>query len=161
MKTANYLALVSILVPLCTAAIAEQLPKSGTINVHVGFKISAEPMEVADKRIQGHGTSLGVSFNDRGAGPLHEGPVACFWSFFVSDQGTKSMGYCAYGDSDNDRMFLDFSGGNRGSGDRGVLELVGGTGKYASIQGDGQWSCRNVGPNGQQVCTVQFNYRLP
>lgn len=158
MKITNYLALAGILAPLCTAAIAEQLPKSGTINVHVGYKVSAETMEVADKRIQGHGSSLGVSFNDRGVGPLHEGPVACVWSFFVTD---KNKGYCTFGDPDNDRMFVDFRGDSLEGGPRGVLELVGGTGKYASIQGDGKWSCRNVGPNGQQVCMLQFNYRLP
>jgi len=147
-------------VALCTAVAAEQLPKSGTISVHTGFKTSGEVMEVAEKRPQGHGSSIGVSFNDQGSGPLHGGPVACFWTFFTTDSGAKNKGYCAFGDSDGDRMFVDWSGTGSADGSQGVLELAGGTGKYAGIQGNGEWKCKDVGPNGQENCMQRFNYRL-
>jgi hypothetical protein len=147
---------------LCTTATGQQLPKSGTIIVHTGFKTSGEVVEVAQKHPQGHGSSVGVSYNEQAGGPLDGGPVACFWTFFVIDSGAKSKGYCAFGDPDGDRIFVDWSGAASQDGsDEGVAELAGGTGKYAGIQGNGEWKCKVVGPNGQENCTQRFNYRFP
>ena len=148
---------------LCAVAGAQQLPKSGSISIHTGFKVSGEAMEVAAKRPQGHGTAGGVSFNDNGSGPLHRGPATCFYTFFANEGGgAKNKGYCAFGDADGDRIFTDWTGTISADGQgNGVNEIAGGTGKYTGIQGSGPWKCRDVGPNGQHDCTQRFDYRLP
>ncbi|MSQ60627.1 MAG: hypothetical protein EXR36_13540 [Betaproteobacteria bacterium] len=114
-------------------------------------------MDVADKHMQGHGTAIGTSFNDKGSGPLHQGPATCFYTFFVANGAPKNKGFCTFGDEDGDRLFTDW----HGNGAEGVNSIVGGTGKYAGIQGSGTWKSRDVGPNGQHLTTQRFEYRLP
>jgi hypothetical protein len=91
-------------------ASAQQLPKSGSINFHTGWKTAGEALTVADKHMQGHGSVVGVSFNDKGSGPLHLGPAECFYTFFVIDGRGKNKGFCAFGDVDGDRIFTDWHG---------------------------------------------------
>lgn len=147
---------------LCTAAGAQQLPKSGTINFHTGFQGKADAVSVADKTMQGHGTAIGVTFNDNGSGPLHGGPATCFYSFFVIDGRGKNKGYCSFGDADGDRIFTDWHGNAVPDGNNdGINEIAGGTGKYAGIQGRGPWKCKNAGANGELFCNQRFDYRLP
>ena len=145
------------LATLCTAPNAQDLPKSGSINIHTGWKLAGEQVDVAQKLVQGHGSVVGASFNDKGSGPLHGGPATCFYTFFATESGTKNKGYCAFGDADGDRIFTDWSG----TGDEGINQIAGGTGKYAGIKGSGPWKCKTAGPNGQYPCTQQFNYQLP
>lgn len=146
---------------LCAAVGAQQLPKSGSINFHTGFRIGAEAMTVADKHLQGHGTAIGISFNDKGSGPLHGGPATCFFAFNVIDGRGNNKGYCAFGDADGDRLFTDWSGNASPDGDNGTNNIVGGTGKYAGITGSGPWKCKPAGANGEDHCTQRLDYRLP
>lgn len=145
----------------CSVAAAQQLPRSGSISIHTGWKAAGEALEVAAKQMQGHGSVVGTSFNDKGSGPLHGGPATCFYTFYASEGGTKNKGYCAFGDADGDRLFTDWYGTQSPGGGEGVNEIVGGTGKYAGIEGSGPWKCKDAGPNGQLFCTQRFDYRLP
>ena len=146
----------------CTATNAQQLPKSGSINWHTGWKLVAEALPVADKTMQGHGNVVGVTFNDKGTGPLHLGPAECFFTFFVIDGKGTNLGYCAFGDADGDRIFTQFSGklGLPNGYDEGTNVIAGGTGKYDGIQGSGPWKCKSAGSNGEAQCTQRLDYRL-
>jgi hypothetical protein len=162
MCKATALLVFSLLLAILFSSVgAQQLPKSGTIAVHTGWKSSGEALEVAEKRMQGHGSVIGITFNDKGSGPLHGGPATCFYTFFLVEGVVKNKGYCAFGDTDGDRIFTDWHGGNAPEGSEGVNMIVGGTGKYAGVQGGGPWKCKNEGPNGQLYCTQRFDYRLP
>jgi len=150
------------LATLCTAAGAQQLPKSGSINFHTGWKFVGEAVTVADKHLQGHGSVAGVTFNDKGSGPLHLGPANCFDTFFVIDGQGKNKGFCAFGDADGDRIFTEFTGNFvPGTGGNGINEIAGGTGKYAGITGSGPWKCKPSGANGEVQCAQRLDYRLP
>ena len=148
----------------CAAAGAQQLPKSGSISFHTGYKVTAEALTVADKHMQGHGSAIGVTFNDKGSGPLHGGPSTCFFAFFAIEGRSKQKIFCAFGDADGDRIFTDAHGTGSPDpeqGSQGINEIVGGTGKYAGIQGSGPWKCKYVGANGELYCNQRFDYRLP
>jgi hypothetical protein len=151
------------LVGFCTSSGAQQLPKSGSINFHTGYKVTAEAMAVADKHMQGHGSAIGVTFNDKGSGPLHGGPSTCFFTFYVVEGRTENKIFCAFGDADGDRIFTDARGTEEApnQGSQGTNEIVGGTGKYAGIKGNGPWNCKSAGPNGELNCSQRFDYRLP
>jgi hypothetical protein len=146
---------------LCTAVSAQQLPKSGSINFHTGWKNSADVMSPDDKHVLGRGNVTGVTFNDKGSGPLHLGPANCFESFFIVEGRGRDKGYCAFGDSDGDRIFTDFTGTFGPDGANGNNEIIGGTGKYAGIQGSGPWKCKGAGNNGELQCAQRLDYRLP
>ena len=146
---------------LCSIASGEPLPKSGSISIHTGWKDSGEAMETGEKNMQGHGSVVGSSFNDKGSGPLHGGPATCFYTFFAGEKGTVNKGYCTFGDPDGDRIFTDWHGTQAGDGGEGINQIAGGTGKYAGITGSGPWKCKDSGKNGQSSCTQRFDYRLP
>jgi hypothetical protein len=146
----------------CTATNAQQLPKSGSINFHTGGKDTVAAIEVADKRMQGQGLYSGTTFNDKGEGPLHLGPANCSYVFVVVDGNGRNKGYCTFSDADGDRIFTDFTGTLPPDGQaNGINEIVGGTGKYVGIQGNGPWKCKYAGRNGELPCAQRLDYRLP
>lgn len=147
---------------LCGPVSAEQLPKSGSISVHSGYYVVGESVNVAEKVAQGHGTNRGITFNDKGSGPLHLGPTDCFYTFSTIADHTKVQGYCTFGDPDGDRIFTDFKGAFQPSGYvEGTHEVDGGTGKYAGIQGTMMFKCKYSGPNGEFQCIQRLDYRFP
>jgi hypothetical protein len=147
---------------LCTSALGQQLPRSGSISVHTGWKDTSVAIQVGDKRWQGQGMVTGATFNDKGSGPLHLGPANCSYTFFAVDGSANNMGFCTFGDSDGDRIFAQFTGTGTPEGTAtGSNQITGGTGKYAGIQGSGPWKCKGVGSNGEYQCTQRFDYRLP
>jgi hypothetical protein len=148
-------------VAFCTAIGAQQLAKSGSINFRTGFKDAPDANEVADKRYQGQGRDVGVTFNDNGSGPLHLGPANCSFTFVVTDCSGPVKGYCAFGDVDGDRIFTDFTGNISPAGADGTNMISGGTGKYAGISGSGPWKCKGSGKNGELQCAQRLDYRLP
>jgi hypothetical protein len=140
---------------------AQQLAKSGSINFHTGWKYSADVVKATDQHVVGKGNVTGVTFNDKGSGPLHLGPANCFEAFFMAEGKGRDKGYCAFGDTDGDRIFTDFTGTFGADGANGTNEIIGGTGKYAGIQGSGPWKCKSSGGNGESQCTQRLDYRLP
>src|SRR4051795_145965 len=95
---------------VCSPVNGQDLPKSGSISWHTGWKITADVMTVAEGQVEGHGTAIGTSFNDKAAGPLHLGPAECVIAFFVIKGVGSNVGYCAFGDADGDRIFTEFTG---------------------------------------------------
>ena len=141
---------------------AQQLPKSGSIEFHTGWKFTGSVMNVAENHVQGHGSVSGVTFNNKGSGPLHLGPANCFDTFFVANGKGTAKGFCTFSDADGDRIFTDYTGepAPEGGGD-GINKIVGGTGKYAGISGSGPWRCRLAGPGGELQCAQRLDYKLP
>ena len=156
-------ALASWLVGLYLAAcygdaFAQGLPKSGSISWHTGWRSVGEALEVAKGRVEGHGSVIGTSFNDKGSGPLHRGPAECVYTFLTLDGVGPSKGYCAFGDADGDRIFTDWTG----EGSSGTNVIVGGTGKYSGITGSGPWTgSAPTGTHGGWVTMQRLDYKLP
>ena len=145
-----------------TVAFAQQLPKSGSINFHTGFKNEAAVYENADKRYQGQGSTTGVTFNDKGSGPLHEGAGICSYIFYAIDGNSKNHVYCTWSDPDGDRIFTETAGtGNPDGSGGGTNQILDGTGKYAGIRGSGPRKCKPAGSHGEFFCNQRLDYRLP
>jgi hypothetical protein len=157
-KVLTILITTTCLTVLYSVSHAQQLPKSGTINFHTGWKWTGEGLTVADKHMMGHGTAIGSTFNDKGSGPLHQGPASCFGTFHFIDGHGRNSGVCAFGDPDGDRIFTEYVGTD---GAQGTNNIVGGTGKFIGIQGSGPWKCQGSGGNGELQCAQRLDYRLP
>jgi len=143
-------------------ALADDLPKSGSISIHSGYHVNGESINVAEKIAQGHGKNLGISFNDKGSGPLHLGPTDCFYTFSAAVEAVKVKGYCTFGDPDGDRIFTDFKGAYDSEGYvQGMHDVDGGTGKYSGIKGSMTFKCKQMGGNSELACTQTLTYRLP
>lgn len=145
-----------------TSFAADALPKSGSISVHSGYMVVSESFKVGDNASQGHGTNRGVTFNDKGSGPLHLGPTDCFATFSTIAENTRVKGYCTFGDQDGDRIYTDFKGAFQKSGYvDGTHDVDGGTGKYAGITGTMMFRCKYVGTNNELECIQRLDYKLP
>ena len=151
------------LAALCSAAVADPLPKSGSISLHAAFRAAFEILPVADKHAEAHGDARGVTFNDKGSGPLHLGPLDCTYASFIVNDTGRMKGYCAYGDADGDRFFTDYIGtfSLTNGQSQGTSDIVSGTGKYAGITGNVPWKCQAAGTLGEYQCTYRIDYKLP
>ena len=146
----------------CTPTTAQQLPKSGTFTIHSGFKAVGETVQPAEGRVYGAGVFWGVAFNDKGTGPLHNGPAVCSYTLEIIGSGLTAKGQCTWSDLDGDKIFNDYTGSVEPTGlFEGLNQFTGGTGKYAGIQGKAPFHCRTLNANGQYACTQEFEYRLP
>ncbi len=157
-KTLEILLAGCCLAIVSAVAGAQGLPKSGSISWHTGWKNVGETLSAADGHLQGHGSAVGTAFNDDGSGPLHLGPAECVYTFLSLDDAAPSKGYCAFGDPDGDRIFMDWFG----EGNSGTNVIVGGTGKYLGITGSGPWTGSGpTGSNGGWVTFQRLDYKLP
>ena len=141
-------------------AIAADLPQSGTIKIHSGWKGGGEVVQVETNHVFGTAQFYGVTFNDAGSGPLHNGAVFCAYELELRNGAGPFGGPCAWSDSDGDKIFTDYTGKIAASGASGAHQITGGTGKFAGIQGKGSFECTTLNDKAQYACTQQFEYSL-
>jgi hypothetical protein len=142
-------------------AIAADLPQSGSIKIHSGWKGVGEVVQVDKNHVFGAGQFYGVTFNDAGSGPLHKGAVVCTYTLELMNGAGPAQGPCAWSDSDGDKFFTYATGKFEASGAlSGEHKITGGTGKFAGIQGKGVLQCTVLNDKSQVACTQQFEYTL-
>lgn len=140
-------------------AIAEVLPKAGNITIQSIYK-GTSMTKFTDGYT--HGTITGVTFNEQGKGPLHMGKSDCSYSIFSHKKIIKAVGFCAYEDKNGDSIFIQYAGSSRAKGEwSGIDEIIGGTGKYKGIQGQGPYSCASTDKHSEFPCTTTLEYLLP
>jgi len=133
MKRLVYLwaAVVAVSVSLIGTAGGADLPKSGSFNIHSGWKAVGEVTKLSDDHLYGFGSFWGVTYNDAGSGPLHAGPVVCPYTLEIIKGAGTSQGSCAWGDAEGDRIFTSWSGSLTPAGELdGMNQITGGTGKF-------------------------------
>src|SRR6516225_4571591 len=70
-------------------------------------------------------------------------------------------GYCAWRDSDGDKIFNSYTGNLAASGVlSGLNQIIDGTGKFKGIQGKAPFQCTALSDKGQYACTQQFRLLL-
>ena len=147
---------------LGAAAQAQQLPKSGTFSLNSGWKTVGEAVQVGEGRVFGWGGFYGVTFNQRGSGPLHMGQAICPYTLDLTGGAGPGRGPCAWTDADGDKIFTDYTGTLGTDGVfNGMNQITGGTGKFTGVSGKAPFQCKALSAQGQFGCTQQFEYRLP
>jgi hypothetical protein len=144
------------------AAYAQQLPRSGTISVNSGWKTTGEVVQVGEGRLFGWGGFYGVTFNQRGSGPLHMGVAICSYTLDLTGGAGPGRGTCAWTDAEGDKIYTDYSGmlGTDGVFN-GLNQVTSGTGKFTGITGKAPFQCKALSDKGHFGCTQQFEYKLP
>jgi hypothetical protein len=78
-----------------------------------------------------------IAANDAGKGFLHNVAAHCVGMFYNDqDQPPKGGGACTFTDADGDQLFERYTVTRPGAGE---IKFMGGTGKYAGIQCQGEW----------------------
>lgn len=158
-KTVAIRVVFACLVFLCAGVSAESLSKSGTISIQSIFKADT-PQKFNDD--YSHNTATGVTFNEKGSGPLHLGKVACSISSFSRKDINKQIGFCTFEDKEGDSFFVKYAGNSNMKGEFiGISDILGGTGKFEGIHGSGPVVCANTDKKGEFPCTERFDYKLP
>ncbi|HSC66759.1 MAG TPA: hypothetical protein VLC79_03640 [Cellvibrio sp.] len=149
----------SCFVLLSAKLYAETLPQSGTINIQSIVKAGA-PAKFNDD--YSHNGVTGVTFNEKGSGPLHLGKVACSISSFTRREINRQIGFCTFEDKDGDNIFIQYAGGSHANNEfNAASDIMGGTGKFEGIRGVGSSACANTDSKGEFPCTEKIDYQLP
>jgi hypothetical protein len=141
--------------------IAADLPQSGSFKLHSGWKGVGEVVPVEKDHVYGGGLFYGVTFNDAGSGPLHNGAGICNYALELMSGAGPVEGSCTWSDSDGDKIFTNYTGKLAASGAfSGMNQITGGTGKFRGIQGKVPEQCTALNDQSQYACTEQFEYSL-
>jgi hypothetical protein len=160
----NLLVAATLSTAMClgAAAMAGDLPQSGTIKIHGAHKGTVEAVQVGEKHFMGTGSNWGVTYNEAGSGPLHLGAAMCTFAFNNVNGAATYVGDCAFGDAGGaDKIFVSYSANGDGAGGQGNGPITGGTGRYAGIGGKWAWQCKYVEASQYLIaCTQQFDYHM-
>ena len=148
-------ALVSTLFAAQFAAAAD-LPKEGDFKLtfHVITK-SRRSIPMPEGQFANLNLETLVTTNDAGNGFLHSSTGRCMGMSSGDAKGGHATGFCTHTDADGDLIFLTLDVGfQSGSPITGRKTYTGGTGKYAGLNGNSQYTLkrlRSVEKDGQAV----------
>ena len=139
-------------------ALAEHMPKHRTYSTTWTSSGSYRLIQAGEHEMSWMSEFTIVVWNNAGSGIFHDMTANCN-GFGV---GNKANGYCSYVDADGDKMFTAWEALGDGEGSS---NLLGGTGKYAGIQGSEVWKNINTPdmPEGTRHGhgSSKGNYTLP
>lgn len=98
---------------------------------------------------------------------LHNASIRCVGALtVVAGSFDDESGVCILTRPDGDQVFSSFKGaGKAGAQAKGTYKYTGGTGKFAGIEGGGEWTRYNVRPSAegtsQSVSKLTGTYKLP
>ncbi|MFO1352064.1 MAG: hypothetical protein U1F68_15860 [Gammaproteobacteria bacterium] len=134
---------------------AEPLAKTGTYSGKFLWSEHDSIIEIEKDHMYLVGVQQGVFLNDAGSGFLHRAVGVCSVQGMIEKDKFTFSGYCHATDKDGDKAILQWACPPPQSGDRcvGTFDWIGGTGKYAGIQGRSQFDGVNIGkgPLGDDV----------
>ena len=162
------LALISILVVLGSFGFAHaQIPKEGTSSYIIGYSGTFKIVAMGQERMQMTYEVLGVIVSDANDCILQNASLRCVGSFnAIKGVYEDDNGFCVCTRPDGDQLFTSYKASGRlGTVGKGTVTYVGGTGKFAGIQGSGEFSRIGVRPAAegtfQGYNRVKDHYKLP
>ena len=124
-----------------SGANAQQLPAEGKFSITYTSLNAApvKPIAIGKDQEMTVSSAMMTAANDSGGGLLHNLTGRCLMSV-LTDRASKTIdqhGYCTYTDADGDQVFekVDINKQALGPVIVGKGEWIGGTGKYAGLQG--------------------------
>jgi hypothetical protein len=123
---------------------AQDLPKQGTANFTDYATIPSVKVMRLDKdsRVINYEV-YGVSRNDDGNPAFNNMAIHCMGSSITLDNHATSRGLCVQADKDGDQLFINYEADGASpdaSVSAGIEHFVGGTGKYAGITGQAEFT---------------------
>lgn len=114
---------------------ADDLAREGTFEGNWDVEGTTESLEMDGVRVAVYRVEGPVKITNSSSGMAREFQSSCVG---VSDEETGGIGRCVWADADGEGLFLELSGeivGPAGTTREAVGIVVGGTGKYAGLQG--------------------------
>ena len=115
------------------SALAGELPKQGTYSTTWTFSGPYTLLEVGEDEWAWISNFTLVIWNNAGEGFLHDMTGDCIE---IGGPDRQTSGYCTYTDADGNKIFEAYTEEEEG---KGTATYRGGTGKYAGLQGGGEY----------------------
>lgn len=90
-----------------------------------------------------------------GAKALDNLALHCLEEASARKSGYLFTGYCVEADTDGDKLYLSYEGP-----ESGPISILGGTGKYAAVQGKGEWRVVDAPGNTANLFQFTFEYEI-
>jgi len=133
-KIVAYLGLTTVWLAVPIDSFAEKCAGTNINNL-----VSWEPTEIAKGTTLATMRITSVTVSDDPSAPYHLASGECIGTFLTTPDGkTRGSGSCARKDKDGDVLNEEWVSTD-GTGGKGSLKNVGGTGKYAKAAGTAQW----------------------
>lgn len=132
--------LSGLLLLAASTAVAAELPQAGEFDISVCYSGNARVLKMDDAHVAwGYGDETGFTHAAQPDGIMDKMWTRCVGSGGVMEGKRENTGLCEYTDLDGDKLFLisknavQLDSKTRESS----VRLLGGTGKYAGISGEG------------------------
>ena len=167
-KTFMISILTFFLVVTAGNAFCEEMAKQGTIsgNSIASGTWSAFPIEEGTAFVTWN--QKGVGLEASGEGPFHNMSQNCAGISLIVKGVASILGYCIGIAPNGDKVLFQVTEENKKPGPgphKGKFKYIRGIGKFAGIEGEGEYTYYNVQPaekgTYQQVTNVKGSYKLP
>jgi hypothetical protein len=149
--------LISLAVSASSAlAAGAALPKTGTVK-HAAYTVckSLGGVDLGDVGSSTSADCTGVVKNRDGEKLLDNLAIHCLEESVARKEGYKFIGTCVETDAEGDKLYLDYDGP-----ENGPINLLGGTGKFKGVKGNGKWSVTDAPGNTPSVFVFTLDYQI-
>lgn len=136
------------------ASAAEPFPKSGAAKL-AAYAV-CRSLAIVDMGAAGSNSSAectGIVKTQDGSKLLDNLAIRCLEEAKARPDGYAFTGTCVQTDGDGDKLFMTYEGP-----EGGLVEWIGGTGKYADIVGSGTWSVVDAPGNTSSLFAFTLSY---
>jgi hypothetical protein len=149
----RWLALAAL---IATPALAAPAVQSGVVK-HAAYTVcrAGPAVDLGEVGSDTSADCTGIVRTRDGAAALDNLALHCLELSHARKAGYKFTGYCVETDADGDKLYLSYEGP-----ESGPIKVLGGTGKFARVQGDGQWKVADAPGNTATLFAFTFEYDL-
>ncbi len=146
--------------------LSEEMAKDGSYTSKNYATGTSKALPMGEERLQLTYEGSGIYVSDIEEGLLHNSSIYFLGALHAVKGAFEESGGMVLTAPDGDKAFMTYKGsGNLGKSAKGTYTYVGGTGKYAGIKGDGEFTRLHLQPpsKGMWSATTLFkgNWKLP
>ncbi len=163
-----WMMLILIIFLLATVGnvLSEEMAKEGLESGKNYATGTSKALPMGEERLQLTYEGSGIYVSDIEEGLLHNASIYFLGALHAVKGAFEESGGMVVTAPDGDKAFMTYKGsGNLGKSAKGTYTYVGGTGKYAGIKGDGEFTRLHLQPpsKGMWSATTLFkgNWKLP
>ena len=154
MKVEIVLAAASLFCAAAPVCAAEPFPRTGEAKL-AAYAVchSLAIVDMGKVGSQSSAECTGIVKSAAGPSPLDNLAIRCLEESRARVEGYRFYGTCVEADADGDKIYLSYEGP-----ESGPVTLLGGTGKYEGLTGDGEWSVADAPGNTADQFAFTLSY---
>ncbi len=145
---------------------SEEIIKEGSFSSKIYSSGTSKVMAMGEERLQMNYEGAGVFVDDTGKSFIHLSAVYSMGTLHAVKGVFEETGFMVFTPPDGDKLYTTFKGsGTLGKTAKGTWTYTGGTGKYAGVEGSGEYNRYSLQYATEGVWTnmnlSKGNYKLP